>query len=283
MNRSEQGEPSKNRRAIKLSNVQRSLIGLVGATVISAGIVAIFVREGQTGAATLTIIGGLILLVGIGGYLPQRVGVSGVEFVEEVLETLEGEGVPRPTIDAVEVDLREKRAARSEAEAEAAPSPDTFEATFEDLIQGALPSYLRFEARKESTAESPCGAIEMRSTRNSSMSQKVIIGSAAFDLRTKVEESVARLAGMELGGLIFIASGRRGSEYEAVLKRWFTRRARNAGLHNAHLIFVTGVDEFSRREVASAIKRAWASLTNPPSQQSAQGVTGRESDSSGEA
>lgn len=80
--------PAVGKQAIRLNDVQRWLIGILGAGGLGGGSVATFMDSAEAGPVAMIAVGAIFLLIGLAGVLPTRlkIGDNEAEFWEEVGE-----------------------------------------------------------------------------------------------------------------------------------------------------------------------------------------------------
>jgi len=272
------------RRAVLLTRWQSLSASIIGISASGAGGAAVFVTDNQAGSTALLLFGGLALLIGVTGRVPDRIGKEGVNYepvdpaTKAVENVLSDDSVPLELKEVVasavrdEVDrwqltsLRSTRSQISPSDRLSAQADAVlFEAAVRDVIQAALPPEAIFATSVRSGGREFDGIIERPGTEPASYSQKVIIEvTTARGVRGKIEAALSKRAILQPGGLVFVAKPHFSGKHQAEIWEWFKSQASSLGIVNAHLAFFDEESEGSAFGLAAIVRRAWDGL--PPGQ-----------------
>jgi hypothetical protein len=81
------------------------------------------------------------------------------------------------------------------------------------------------------------------------------------DIGRRFRDAIPRIAALNPDGFIYVVNSLRTAEAESRLRQIFLRRAAEAGLPNAHIVFFNGEDEKSRLELERVAQLAWKAAT----------------------
>ena len=268
------------RQAVLLTKWQRLSAALIGLCASGAGGSAVFLTDNQAGSTALLLFGGLALLIGVTGRVPDRIGREGVNYepvdpaTRAVENVLSDDDVPLELKEVIALAVRDeldRRRLDSVRSVQSGNPPSDrlsaqadailFEAAVRNVIRTAVPPEAVFVTSVRTGSREFDGIIQRPGVEAEPYAGKIIIEvTIARSTRQKIEAELNRFAHIRPGGLVVIAKEYSSPRASSELKEWFRNRANSLNLSNAHLTFFEDESEASARELSSIINRAWEGL-----------------------
>ncbi|MFI7038401.1 hypothetical protein ACIBI0_17075 [Microbispora rosea] len=264
--------PEVRRRAILLTKLQRVAVSVIGFAISGAGIGAVFLTENQAGSTALLLIGGLALLMGLTGRVPDKIGQEGVNYeavdpATKAVETvLKDDSLPLAVRETIAIAVKDELDRRflNERPSSLSPAQEAIsneanavlvEAATRRLLERALPQGMRISLATRANGSGLDGIVFEAGADLSDHRRAIAVSWAARPSHTKLVMDLASMLALNPGGIVYIVPTVLD---ETRLKGRFQNLV--AGMPNARLVVLKPDDENSVDRLHQVLEDTWRAV-----------------------